>query len=106
MGALALAPVDWVDEVTRKGEPREQDIAAMAVDGEIVMIDTSDYKLDGSVLAVVCRWDGSIGIEYPKTADGRFWAGERSGMHPVKPPPGVVGKSLGCVILGRIISRV
>lgn len=84
-----------------RGKPKHaDDVAAYAIDGKIVLADTSDYKLDGSVLAVVSRWDGSIGLEYPMTADGRFWAGERSGFHGEAGP---TTRTVGCVILGRVI---
>ena len=77
------------------------DVAAYSIDGEVVLVDRSDYKLDGSVLAVVFRWGGSVGLEYAKTADGRFWAGERSGFY------GEAGqkmiRTVGCVIVGRVI---
>lgn len=102
MGALAIDN----NLPLRRSRDREyaeqpQNAAALVIDGQIVMIDTNDYKLTGEDLAAVCRWDGSIGLEYPKTADGRFWAGERSGFHGVAGPTMV--RTVGCVILGRVI---
>lgn len=107
MGALAAAgPKQWDNLPAERSAPREQDIAAIGIGSEIVMIDTSDYVLDGRVLAVVCRWNGEIALEYPKSADGRFWAGARSAYHPVTPSVASrVSEAHGCVVLGRVISR-
>lgn len=99
MGALATKQRSLA--APRPNTKNTDDFAAYSIDGEVVVVDKSDYKLDGSALAVVFRWDGSVGLEYPKTADGRFWAGERSGFY------GEAGtkmiRTVGCVIVGRVI---
>lgn len=99
MGALATK--QRAVAIPRQKPKHIDDVAAYSIDGEVVLVDKTDYKLDGSALAVVFRWDGSVALEYPKTADGRFWAGERSGFY------GEAGqkmiRTVGCVIVGRVI---
>lgn len=100
MGGLAIRKPSHSAAFVSPAAKRDH-LAAFTVDGDVVLADISDYKLDGKSLAVVARWDGSIGLEYAKTADGRFWAGERSGFHGAARERGIV--SVGCVILGRVI---
>lgn len=109
---MSLATV----EVTRglapisppRRDPDEDAIAAMTLGGRVVLFDTSDYMLDGTVLAVVTRHDGSIGLEYAKKAHDRSpgYLGHRVGFYPVKPKdPRTVREMHACTIIGRVISQ-
>lgn len=78
-------------------------VMAMAVDGQIVMVDTDRYRgLDGKTPAVVARFDGSIGIERPRSSEKAFFAGVRGGFY--QPSPGGI-EVYSCTIIGAVIPR-
>ncbi|GEM_PF-2263674 len=99
MGALALRSAP-----KRRPDPVQQNAAAFSIDGQIVLVDTADYELDGTVLAAVVRFDGSIGLEHARFSEDKFWFGHRSGLYDKRDGSGMtrwVAKS--CVILGRVL---
>jgi hypothetical protein len=79
--------------------------AAFVIDGQIVLVDTADFKFDGYTPAVVIRHDETIGIENPVPY--------RTGVY--KPGPRVsafgVGRLSGgrfqsispCTVIGKVI---
>lgn len=95
MGALA-----------RKDEPEafQDGIAAVSIDGRVVLFDMNVWKLDGRTDAVVSRFDGSIGIEKPYPLKGNVFSGPRGAVYGCGP----LGndryeKLLGCLVYGKVI---
>lgn len=68
MGALAFKDRGSVASVAAPRQTPDDDIAAMVIGGEIVMIDTSDFSVDGTSLCAVILWDGSIALQFPLTS--------------------------------------
>jgi hypothetical protein len=78
----------------------EEDIAAFTIGGRVILVDLSKRDLDGKSLALVIRWDGTIGLEYARAYDGGHkFGGDRSGMYPRSKR-----ESEGCIILGKVIA--
>lgn len=94
MNALAQQ-VPVTEEATR-----EDDIAAMVVNGQLVMIDTSDFAVDGRQAVVVVEHDGTFSIQNAKLANERSYLGRRTGFYAQ-----AGGVLKGCLILGKVISR-
>lgn len=99
MGTLALKPVP-----AHQPDPIQQNAAAFSIDGKIVLVDTADYELDGTALAAVVRFDGSIGLERARFSEQKFWFGHRSGLYDKRDGSGMtLWSAKACVILGRVI---
>lgn len=103
MGALALKQ-SYVAPSSAK--THDDDIAAMVIGGEIVMIDTADFSVDGTSLCAVILWDGSIDLQYPKLAHERSYLGKRTGFFGKGERAANGSVHLyGCTILGKVVSH-
>lgn len=104
MGSLALATQGLRPKP--KAPSREEDICAMTIGGMVVLADLDFGILIGDVPCVVIRWDGSVGIEYPRNTTKPDSMGERTGFYYIAPTKSyILEQSAACTILGRVIEQ-
>lgn len=96
MGALAR---------TVEPDAYQDGIAAISINGRVVIFDATIWELDGRTDAVVSRFDGTIGIEKPSPLKGNVFSGPRGAVY----GEGPLGNDryrrlLSCLVMGKVIS--
>jgi hypothetical protein len=83
----------------------QKQAAAFVIDGQIVLVDTSDFKFDGYTPAVVIRHDETIGIENPVPyGTGVYKRGPRVSAYGVGRLSGGRFQSISpCTVIGKVI---
>lgn len=96
MGALA-----------RSRDPVAQDgIAAMTINGAVVLFDANVWELDGKTPALVSRFDGSLGIEKPYPLKKNTFSGPRGAVYGDGTMEGGRHRRvLACMVLGKVIQQ-
>lgn len=104
-GTSAAAAFNWLadlaGDISASAAP-----SMMFVQGEAVVVDTSDFRLSQGTEAVVLNHDGTLGIDRVEHRH-EDPAGERRGWGAWRPSmvPGASTERPGVTILGKVIAR-
>lgn len=82
----------------------ERSLSVLSIEGRSVLVDTANYRLDGTQAAAVMRFNGSIGIEFARNTRDMFFGGVRGGLYDVDPTSAFKEeRHLSCMIIGAVI---